>query len=135
MSIFIPNSPLLKINFNGTVTDLKKEIRKVETFFSKFSVYTPSINIIKKDIIPNFKIYKDYSTIYINNICISNISIKGFNPYFTKTTDPYDQPLYGWEYTKLLLYLLIIFIFFVFVISIYCYIYDISIYTYIYKLF
>lgn len=137
MSYLQRGSSFLTINFDGSIEDLEYEIGKVESLFSKYSIYKPALDKIKGEIIPNYNRYKDYSIIYFGTMSIKNNSVRSFNPYFIyeSSSQTYDQPLYKWEYTKILLYFLVIFIVIIFIITIYCYIYDIDIYGHIYKLF
>ena len=124
------------IVFDGTKEDLIKKIDNVSNVLGKNNFYNNDINKIKNNILSNFNKYKEYTIIYYGNIILKNKSLSGYNPYFLESNikNSSDKSLYNWDYTKILLYLLVIFIIFFIILISYCYIFNINIYQYILNL-
>ena len=132
MEFFSGSRNSISIVFDGTKEDLSTKIDNISTVLGRRNFYTNDINKIKSEILSDFDKYKEYTTLYYGFITLRNKSLSGFNPYFTKSDikKPFEEPLYNWFYTKILLYFLAFFIlFFIFVIC-YCYIFNIDTYKY-----
>ena len=132
MEFFSGSRNSISIVFDGTKEDLSKKIDNISTVLGRRNFYTNDINKIKSEILSDFDKYKEYTTLYYGFITLRNKSLSGFNPYFKESDikKPFEEPLYSWFYTKILLYFLAFFIlFFIFIIC-YCYIFNIDTYQY-----
>lgn len=127
----------ISIKFDGSVDDLKTRVDAISNILGRRNYYSNDINRIKTDIIPNFEKYKEYNPIYLKTMILRNESIPNFNPYFEsiESKKVNNDPLYGWIYTKILMYIFL-FILLIFIItSCYCYVTGIDTYKYITTLF
>lgn len=133
MNFIMGNGSSISVVFDGTEEDLSKKIDNISTVLGKRNFYTNDINRIKREILSNFDNYKEYTTLYYGYITLKNKSLSGFNPYFPKSVinKPLEEPLHNWNFTKILLYILVFFVLVFVVVFSYCYIFNIDAYKYV----
>lgn len=123
----------ISIFFDGTVENLSKKIDNITNVLGKRNYYSNDINRIRNEILLDFDKYKEYAVLKYDLITLINISAPGDSVYFSMTDykNIYEVKLYGWIFTKILLYILAFFILFFIFIVCYCYIFDINVYKYV----
>lgn len=130
-----PNT--LEIKYDGTLGDLNSMLNSASKLFDRFSSHGTSIDKIKREIVPNFEKYKNERLIFVGNVLIKNKSQDAYGTIFYEKEKLIlsDPPLYSWEFTKFILYLILIFIIIDVIIMVYCYFFELDPYGYITKLF
>jgi hypothetical protein len=127
---------MVTIKFDGTLEDLKFMIDKFVKIFGGISLYSEDLEIIENIIIPQFeKNFYLYSDIYFDRIILKNTSVNFLLPYnyYLLHGSKKSKSLYNWEYTVILLYIILFFVIMMIIIFIYSYIIEIDIFDFFYK--
>lgn len=128
----------VNLYYDGTLKDLKEHVDDLIIMFGRNNSYKPEINKIRKDIYKNFNKYKDYSLVVVGKVKIYNRNAKISTFYLDSTEEelkPQNAPLYSWECSIFLLYILLFLIVIFLFVALYSYIYEIPIWTYSYNSF
>lgn len=125
------------IYYDGTLEDLTKNIESIKNIYNGSMIrnpYSNDVDEIESIIYPNFEKYKVYKTIYVGNLAVFNTSLKKGRTFFLwsdNNVKPEDKPLYSWDYSVILLYILLTLVVMLIIISIFCYFNDIDIIYYL----
>lgn len=125
------------IYYDGTLEELIKKIESFKNIYKGSIIRNPyydDVDEIEHTIYPNFEKYKIYKTIYVGRLTLINTTLKKGRPFFLWGDDkvkPEDKPLYSWDYSVILLYILLILVVMLVIVSIFCYFNDIDIIYYL----
>lgn len=125
----------LSISYDGTKEDLQDGINEYRQS-KEYSIFNyVALKNIEKDIIPNFEKFNKYTLIIVGNIYLYNAKGTIIIPYFyyNNIIKEVNKPLHNFDYTKILLYLILFFIVMLVIIFIICYFIDFDIYTMLIK--